>query len=137
MPEQFEFPSDIGTPTISLGLKVWAEEEKKKALEYLAPLNFYPTQADTLAKRTQSTGEWLFKDAKFREWLAGTGKSNSLICTGIRKYLQDLLFFRKIRKLRTRMRSSPGDTVSTCSAVSAVSDNICLNIAGAGKSVMA
>ena len=65
---------------------MWAEGEKKKALECLAPLNFYPTQADILAKRTESTGNWLFGDAKFQEWLTGTGKNNSLICTGIRKY---------------------------------------------------
>jgi hypothetical protein len=58
------------------------DQESREIVAWLSPLNFWPKQVDTLARKQEGTGQWLFVDPAFKEWLNGTDRT--LWCPGIR-----------------------------------------------------
>lgn len=58
------------------------DQERRDILSWLSPLDFRTTQSDTLSRRQEGTGEWLFEDPPFGRWLSGTERT--LWCSGIR-----------------------------------------------------
>jgi hypothetical protein len=58
------------------------DQESQAIIDWLSPLNFFPTQTDTLHRRENGTGEWLFKTPEFKAWLSRAEKI--LWCSGLR-----------------------------------------------------
>jgi hypothetical protein len=58
------------------------EEEHKKIIDWLSPINFFLRQADISQVRVKGTGEWLLKHPLFTQWESGSG--STLWCHGIR-----------------------------------------------------
>jgi hypothetical protein len=58
------------------------EEERKKIIEWLSPINFFLRQADILQMQAKGTGGWLLADPVFKNWESGLG--STLWCHGIR-----------------------------------------------------
>ncbi|KAJ7019611.1 ankyrin repeat-containing domain protein [Mycena alexandri] len=57
------------------------EEERKKIIDWLSPLNFFLRQADISRVRTKGTGEWLLKHPFFLQWESSS--ESTLWCHGI------------------------------------------------------
>lgn len=51
------------------------DKERRDILSWLSPLDFSTAQSDTLSRRQEGTGEWLFEDPTFGRWLSGTERS--------------------------------------------------------------
>ncbi|KAJ7250244.1 ankyrin repeat domain-containing protein [Mycena rebaudengoi] len=47
--------------------------EREKIIDWLSPLNFFPRHEDVFSTRQEGTGEWLFGEEKFKDWIASTG----------------------------------------------------------------
>jgi hypothetical protein len=60
-------------------------EENKKIISWLSPLNFYATHQSFVERRQEGTGEWILNHALFDAWVKGRNKT--LWCPGIRKTL--------------------------------------------------
>jgi hypothetical protein len=58
------------------------EEERKKIIDWLSPINFFLRQADISQLREKGTGGWLLADPTFKKWESGSG--STLWCPGIR-----------------------------------------------------
>ncbi|KAJ7351586.1 hypothetical protein DFH08DRAFT_993239 [Mycena albidolilacea] len=57
------------------------EEEHKKIIDWLSPINFFLRQADISREREKGTGGWLLADPVFKKWESGSG--SILWCHGI------------------------------------------------------
>jgi hypothetical protein len=57
------------------------DEDRKKILDWLSPMNYAELQSDIFHNRQQGTGEWFLKSPPFIEWLEG--KKKTLFCPGI------------------------------------------------------
>jgi hypothetical protein len=57
------------------------EEEHKKIIDWLSPINFFLRQADISQLQAKGTGGWLVSDPVFKKWESGSG--SSLWCPGI------------------------------------------------------
>jgi hypothetical protein len=58
------------------------EEERKKIIDWLSPMNFFLRQADISQMQEKGTGGWLLADPVFKKWESGSG--STLWCHGIR-----------------------------------------------------
>jgi hypothetical protein len=61
----------------------------RDVLRWLSPLDFRTTQIDTLSRRQEGTGQWLFEGQAFQDWLCGARRT--LWCSGIRMSIFDFL----------------------------------------------
>lgn len=59
------------------------DQESLDILNWLSPLNFWAKQYDTFSRKEDGTGQWLFEEPAFNEWLEGTERI--LWCPGMRK----------------------------------------------------
>ena len=50
-------------------------------LHWLSPLNFWMKQQDTLSRKEEGTGLWLFEEPAFKDWLEG--RERILWCPGM------------------------------------------------------
>ncbi|KAJ7016823.1 hypothetical protein C8F04DRAFT_1406555 [Mycena alexandri] len=57
------------------------EEERKKIIDWLSPINFFLRQADILQMQEKGTGGWLLEHPLFKKWETGLGCT--LWCCGI------------------------------------------------------
>ncbi|KAJ7310721.1 ankyrin repeat domain-containing protein [Mycena albidolilacea] len=57
------------------------EEERKKIIEWLSPINFFLRQADISGVRLKETGTWFLENNLFKQWECGSGRT--LWCHGI------------------------------------------------------
>ncbi|KAJ7694894.1 ankyrin repeat-containing domain protein, partial [Mycena rosella] len=57
------------------------EEEHKKIIDWLSPINFFLRQADISREREKGTGKWLLADPVFKKWQSTSG--STLWCHGI------------------------------------------------------
>jgi len=58
------------------------DQESQKIVAWLSPLNFWAKQDDTLSRKQEGTGQWLFEHPAFKGWLDGTDRT--LWCPGMR-----------------------------------------------------
>jgi hypothetical protein len=58
------------------------EEERKKIIDWLSPINFFLQQADISGVRLKETGIWFLENDLFKQWECGSGRT--LWCYGIR-----------------------------------------------------
>ncbi|KAK3695684.1 hypothetical protein B0T22DRAFT_372309, partial [Podospora appendiculata] len=58
-----------------------ADKDREEILDWLSPLNFWPTQQEVLKRRKEGTSVWIVNDPMFLRWTAGETKR--LWCTGI------------------------------------------------------
>jgi hypothetical protein len=58
------------------------EEEHKKIIDWLSPINFFLQQADISQVRAKGTGGWLLAHPLFKKWESSSG--STLWCCGIR-----------------------------------------------------
>jgi hypothetical protein len=58
------------------------EEERKKIIDWLSPINFFLQHADISQLREKGTGGWLLANPVFKKWESGSG--STLWCHGIR-----------------------------------------------------
>jgi len=61
------------------------EEERRKILDWLSPLNFWAKQRDTLDEAEPGTGIWLLNSQEFESWTGGDVRT--LWCPGNRTSL--------------------------------------------------
>jgi hypothetical protein len=59
-----------------------ADQESLDILDWLSPLNFWTKQYDAFSRKEEGTGQWLFEEPAFNEWLEGTERT--LWCPGMR-----------------------------------------------------
>jgi len=59
------------------------EQENQVILDWLSPLNFRSVQIDTLSRRQDGTGKWLFESLEYQAW--AIGETPTLWCYGPRK----------------------------------------------------
>jgi hypothetical protein len=57
------------------------EEERKKIIDWLSPINFFLQHEDISQMREKGTGGWLLADPVFQRWESGSG--STLWCCGI------------------------------------------------------
>ncbi|KAJ7310729.1 hypothetical protein DFH08DRAFT_1046584 [Mycena albidolilacea] len=57
------------------------EEECKKIIDWLSPINFFLQQADISGIRLKETGTWFLENDLFKQWECGSGRT--LWCYGI------------------------------------------------------
>ncbi|KAJ7021489.1 hypothetical protein C8F04DRAFT_905423, partial [Mycena alexandri] len=57
------------------------EEERKRIIDWLSPINFFLRQADISQMQEKGTGGWLLKHPLFKKWEGGLG--STLWCRGI------------------------------------------------------
>lgn len=57
------------------------DEEARKILDWLSPLNFARKQKDTFRRRHEQTGDWFLKSSEFQTWI--TDSAQTLFCPGI------------------------------------------------------
>lgn len=58
------------------------DQKRRDILTWLSPLDFGTVQINTLSRRKEGTGQWLFDDPAFERWLCG--EERTLWCPGIR-----------------------------------------------------
>lgn len=80
------------------------DQESQAIIDWLSPLNFFITQKDTLRRRQDGTGEWLFEAPEFKAWLSGTEKI--LWCSGLPGAGKTILASAIIDKLERHFTSS-------------------------------
>lgn len=56
------------------------DEQHRRIIEWISPLNFSAIQIETLQKREKGTATWIFEDQRFKSWVHGTGRT--LCCQG-------------------------------------------------------
>jgi hypothetical protein len=61
------------------------DEESRRIVEWLSPLDFSADQIDYYNIREKGTGEWILDTDEFKEWI--NGSKRTLWCHGIRKSL--------------------------------------------------
>ena len=61
------------------------DRESQDMLDWLSSLDFRTSQIDTLRRRQEGTGQWLFEDPEFDHWVRGAERR--LWCPGIRMSL--------------------------------------------------
>jgi hypothetical protein len=80
-------------PSINLSMVVrflntnLKDEERKRILKWIYNKDTISTHNSKKARRTPGTGAWFLSSPEFENWIEGTS-SNTLICYGIRTYLQ-------------------------------------------------
>ncbi|TGZ79255.1 hypothetical protein EX30DRAFT_309111, partial [Ascodesmis nigricans] len=57
------------------------DDERNKIETWLSPLNFWTKQDDVYSRHVGETGNWIFDDELFKDWLNGVNKT--LWCSGI------------------------------------------------------
>jgi hypothetical protein len=58
------------------------DRDRRDILGWLSPIDSRTRQIDTLSRRQEGTGQWLFEDPAFKRWLCGAERT--LWCCGIR-----------------------------------------------------
>ncbi|PVH69802.1 hypothetical protein DL98DRAFT_379827, partial [Cadophora sp. DSE1049] len=76
-------------------------QESRAIVDWLSPLNFFAVQNDTLRRRQDGTGEWLFETPEFKAWLAGTDRI--LWCSGLPGAGKTILASAIVDKLQTQL----------------------------------
>jgi hypothetical protein len=61
-------------------LMLYLDQESQAIIDWLSALDFFKIQIDTLSRRQEGTGEWLFETPQFQAWLSGEEKT--LWCSG-------------------------------------------------------
>jgi hypothetical protein len=100
----------IGNSGIIKSLNHIIDRERRDVLGWLSPLDFRTTQIDTLSRKQEGTGQWLFKDPAFKRWLCGAERT--LWCSGIRMsffglsiYLESQLINCQLERARPSSRT--------------------------------
>lgn len=57
------------------------QNERRKVLDWITPLNFPAQQSALLSRRQEGTGQWLFESPEFNTWMNKPGET--LLCKGI------------------------------------------------------
>ena len=57
------------------------DDQDRKILSWLSPLNFVAKQSDVLSQRHEQTGAWFLRSPELQNWL--TEPTKTLFCTGI------------------------------------------------------
>jgi hypothetical protein len=86
------------------------DQESQKIVAWLSPLNFWVKQDDTLSRKQEGTGQWLFEHPAFKGWLDGTDRT--LWCPGMRMLVR-LQYAVFLNPLLILMPAGAGKTVLT------------------------
>lgn len=76
------------------------DNQSRAIIDWLSPINSFVTQNDTLRRRQDGTGEWIFEVSEFKAWLAGTDRI--LWCSGMPGAGKTILASVIIDKLQTQ-----------------------------------
>jgi serine/threonine protein kinase len=78
-----------GMVQMRLSSDMWHQDSRKSsqgtsAVAWLSPLNFRTTHNHYVERHSAGTGQWIFRNSFFKDWLKGNTKT--LWCYGIRKF---------------------------------------------------
>ncbi|KAK0219019.1 hypothetical protein IW262DRAFT_1462638 [Armillaria fumosa] len=83
--ESLAFSLNVQQKLCNLEDKLNNIQNRKRAEDIAAwftPLDYTSIQQDKLEQRIGNTGRWFLESSKFRNWVAGLGKSSTLWCPG-------------------------------------------------------
>ncbi|KAB5558216.1 hypothetical protein GE09DRAFT_1173204 [Coniochaeta sp. 2T2.1] len=78
------------------------DEDRRKVLDWLTPIDYAATQADLINRRQEGTGQWLLDSTEFQTWLQT--KKQTMFCPGIPRAGKTILASIVADELVTRFR---------------------------------